>query len=157
MTPAGSLAATSPTETADPPASKRARILDVAQRLFADGGFDGVSMRDIANEAGVGLPLIVYHFKTKQNLYRALFERFEALLDARLAALRAPLAPGMDPLEHIARAFVLPVSEGTVLPGDIPGKAEYLVQFIVAGLRAGAGTGVGARTGSGRKRKSTGA
>ena len=90
-------------------ASKRDRILDAAEQLFAEGGFDGVSMRDIAAQAGVGLPLIVYHFETKQKLYRALFERFTALLDARLAALRAPLAPGADPLEHIVRAFVQPV------------------------------------------------
>ena len=39
--------------------SKRDRILDAAQQLFAQGGFDGVSMRDIAAQAGVGLPLIV--------------------------------------------------------------------------------------------------
>ncbi|MFT3719133.1 TetR family transcriptional regulator [Pseudorhodoferax sp.] len=89
--------------------SKRDRILDAAEALFAKGGYDGVSMRDIAAQAGVGLPLIVYHFETKQNLYRALFVRFKALLDARLAALHAPMAPGADPLEHIVRAFVLPV------------------------------------------------
>lgn len=90
-------------------ASKRERILDAAERLFAEGGFDGVSMRDIAAAAGVGLPLIVYHFETKKNLYRALFDRYKAVLDARLAALRQPLAQGEDALEHIARAFVLPV------------------------------------------------
>ena len=64
--------------------SKRDRILDAAQQLFAQGGFDGVSMRDIAAQAGVGLPLIVYHFETKQNLYRA---PVRALQDA---ARRAP-------------------------------------------------------------------
>nr|KAJ8741667.1 TetR/AcrR family transcriptional regulator [Delftia sp. PS-11] len=89
--------------------SKRERILDAAERLFAEGGFDGVSMRDIAAAAGVGLPLIVYHFETKKNLYRALFDRYKAVLDARLAALRQPLEPGEDALEHIVRSFVLPV------------------------------------------------
>ncbi|MFG0228795.1 TetR/AcrR family transcriptional regulator [Achromobacter sp. 413638] len=198
--------------------SKRDRILDAAQQLFAQGGFDGVSMRDIAAQAGVGLPLIVYHFETKQNLYRALFERFRTLLDARLTALHAPVAPGVDPLEHIVRALVLPVlqaqggeagvayaklvarevsdpreaergivaeyfdpfavefvhairtvlprqdpdyahwaylyavgalvmsvfdrrieriSEGQTHAGDLKNKAEYLVRFIVAGMRAG--------------------
>lgn len=90
-------------------ASKRDRILDAAELLFAKDGFDGVSMRDIATQAGVGLPLIVYHFETKQNLYRALFGRFEALLDARLRALHTPAAADVDPVEHIVRAFVLPV------------------------------------------------
>lgn len=89
--------------------SKRDRILDAAELLFAKGGFDGVSMRDIAAQAGVGLPLIVYHFENKQRLYRALFDRFKTLLDARLTALHSPVAQGADPLEHIVRAFVLPV------------------------------------------------
>ncbi|TDF62198.1 TetR/AcrR family transcriptional regulator [Cupriavidus sp. L7L] len=92
-----------------PEASKRERVLDAAERLFAEGGFDGVSMRDIAAAAEVGLPLIVYHFETKQNLYRALFDRRKTLFDARLEALRTPLADGEDPVEHLVRAFVEPV------------------------------------------------
>ncbi len=91
--------------------SKRERVLDVAERLFAEGGFDGVSMRDIASAAEVGLPLIVYHFETKMGLYRALFERRKTVLDTRLALLREPVAEGEDPLEHIVRAFVLPVMQ----------------------------------------------
>ncbi|AOY95860.1 TetR family transcriptional regulator [Cupriavidus sp. USMAA2-4] len=94
---------------APPEASKRERVLDAAERLFAEGGFDGVSMRDIAAAAEVGLPLIVYHFETKAKLYRALFERRKTVLEARLAALHAPVAEGEDPLEHIVRAFVEPV------------------------------------------------
>ncbi|WP_439686169.1 HTH tetR-type domain-containing protein [Cupriavidus oxalaticus] len=96
-------------DAAAPEASKRERVLDAAERLFAEGGFDGVSMRDIAAAAEVGLPLIVYHFETKQNLYRALFDRRKTLFEARLAALRNPLANGEDPVEHLVRAFVEPV------------------------------------------------
>ncbi|WP_416047034.1 TetR/AcrR family transcriptional regulator [Cupriavidus basilensis] len=92
-----------------PEASKRERVLDAAERLFAEGGFDGVSMRDIAAAADVGLPLIVYHFETKRNLYRALFDRRKTLFEARLAALRQPLTAGEDSVEHIVRAFVEPV------------------------------------------------
>lgn len=92
-----------------PEASKRERVLDAAERLFAEGGFDGVSMRDIAAAAEVGLPLIVYHFETKRNLYRELFERRKTLFEARLAALREPCQSGEDPVEHIVRAFVQPV------------------------------------------------
>ncbi|WP_175856469.1 TetR/AcrR family transcriptional regulator [Burkholderia anthina] len=89
--------------------SKRERVLDAAERLFAEGGFDGVSMRDIATTAQVGLPLIVYHFETKRNLYRSLFERRKTVLEARLAALHSPVDAGEDPIEHIVRAFVVPV------------------------------------------------
>ncbi|MGN5478584.1 TetR/AcrR family transcriptional regulator [Cupriavidus basilensis] len=101
------VARTAPQPAAEP--SKRERVLDAAERLFAEGGFEGVSMRDIAAEAGVGLPLIVYHFETKGNLYRALFERRKTLLEARLLALRELVADGEDPVEHIVRALVLPM------------------------------------------------
>lgn len=100
-----------PQEQAPHQTSKRERILDAAERLFAEGSFDGVSMRDIAAAAEVRLPLIVYHFETKQKLYRAVFDRRKTLLDARLAALRDPVADGADPIDHIVRAFVLPVTQ----------------------------------------------
>jgi len=106
---AGSYMAEASTKERNTEVSKREQVLDAAERLFAEGGYNGVSMRDIATAAEVGLPLVVYHFKTKLNLYRELFERRKAVLDERLALLHEPLSTGEDPLEHIVRAFVLPV------------------------------------------------
>ena len=54
---------------------RRDRILTAAERLFSEAGIDGVSMREIAAEAGVQLALISYYFGTKQELYRAVFRR----------------------------------------------------------------------------------
>jgi AcrR family transcriptional regulator len=47
------------------------RIIDVATMLFADRGFDGASVREIAKVADVNLAAINYHFSNKQNLYHA--------------------------------------------------------------------------------------
>ena len=57
----------------DPPsaASTRARILDTALSLFSDGGYDKVSVRDIAQAAQVNVAAISYHFGGKPGLYRA--------------------------------------------------------------------------------------
>ena len=52
----------------------KSRILDVANELFATRGFDGTSVRDIANEADVNLAAINYHFKNKENLYHKVFD-----------------------------------------------------------------------------------
>ena len=52
-----------------------ARILDSAEALFARRGFYGVSLRDIAAEAGVPLALSHYHFGSKENLFSAVIER----------------------------------------------------------------------------------
>lgn len=45
-------------------------ILDVAARLFAEHGFDGVGIREIARACNTPPPSIYYHFKSKQELYR---------------------------------------------------------------------------------------
>lgn len=53
----------------------KAKILESANKLFANYGFDGTSIRDIAKEAGVNLAAVNYHFKNKNNLYCELFDQ----------------------------------------------------------------------------------
>lgn len=53
-----------------PEPSTRQRLLDVAQRQFLDRGYNGVSVRDLTEAAGVNVASINYHFSGKQNLYR---------------------------------------------------------------------------------------
>jgi len=50
-------------------AQTRARILDAAELLFAERGFNGVALRDITAAAGVENALASYHFKTKERLF----------------------------------------------------------------------------------------
>lgn len=99
-----------------PAPSKRERVLHEAERLFALDGFHGVSMRDIAQAADVKLALIVYHFETKEKLYRAVFEHRKHLFDERLQLLRLVTdyaAP--DALERIVHAFVEPILRSHML------------------------------------------
>lgn len=58
----------------DPDATRMA-ILEAAQRMFAEKGFAGSSMREIAAASGVSQPLIHYHFGSKDGLYSAVKER----------------------------------------------------------------------------------
>jgi AcrR family transcriptional regulator len=51
----------------------RERILATAERLFAEHGYDGISLRTIATEAKAHLALIRYHFGSKEDLYRAIW------------------------------------------------------------------------------------
>lgn len=61
------------------------KLLDAAVDAFARSGFDGTSTRDIAERAGVHHPLITYHFKSKDRLWRAaadkIFLDFRQTLD----------------------------------------------------------------------------
>lgn len=70
-----------------------AKILYAAERMFGAWGYDGVSVRKIACEADVELSLLLYHFKSKDELYRAVFEKSaRAILERRHEALAAVLA-----------------------------------------------------------------
>lgn len=54
---------------------KKDHILDVAERVFADKGFDGASTRLISGEAGVNMAMLNYYFGSKEGLFLAIFER----------------------------------------------------------------------------------
>ncbi len=51
------------------------KLLDAAIEAFSENGFKGTSTRDIADRAGVHHPLITYHFKNKNRLWRAATDR----------------------------------------------------------------------------------
>ncbi|HWB90466.1 MAG TPA: TetR family transcriptional regulator [Puia sp.] len=53
---------------------KREHILIVAERLFGERGFDGTSVRDIAQSAGVNLAMISYYFGSKEKLLEAMIQ-----------------------------------------------------------------------------------
>jgi AcrR family transcriptional regulator len=63
---------------------KKEHILDVAEKVFSDNGFDGASTRLISGEAGVNMAMLNYYFGSKEGLFLAIFERkissFQTLL-----------------------------------------------------------------------------
>ncbi|HSL58677.1 MAG TPA: TetR/AcrR family transcriptional regulator, partial [Acidimicrobiales bacterium] len=75
--------------SADP---TRDRILDAAIELFSERSFDGATLRGIARRAGVTQPLLNYHYRSKDELWRAavdvLFERLRMVMAARTDGLR---------------------------------------------------------------------
>lgn len=58
-----------------PTTTARERLLDAAEELFAERGFNGVSVREIATAACVNLGVIPYYFGTKENLLKNVFQR----------------------------------------------------------------------------------
>lgn len=52
---------------------KQLQIIGTAEKLFASKGFDGTSVRDIAEEAGVNIAMISYYFGSKEKLMQAVF------------------------------------------------------------------------------------
>ena len=91
-------------------AETRARILQCALDAFAERGFDGASLRDIASAAGVNHGLIKYHFKDKDSLWRAavdfLFERLHREMNFADDLKRLSSASPVDAIKDWIRRYV---------------------------------------------------
>ena len=71
-----------------PPHETRTRILDVAEELFMQHGFEGTSMRLLTAKAGANLAAVNYHFGSKDALIEAVFRRrLDPMNTARIAEL----------------------------------------------------------------------
>ncbi len=92
----------------------KATLLLVALTHFASKGYDGVQVREVAEEAGVSKPTLYYHFGSKEGLFRQLCLVAHAVLEHRMEAVVAPVLQAPKPDEtaveeaafHIARGYV---------------------------------------------------
>ena len=99
-------------EIADQPrVSSRERIRDAAEQIFATHGYEGASMRLIAEQAGVAQALLHYHFQNKDTLYAAVFERRSSTINERRSRLLDELfSNNKSPvLEDVLGILFLPV------------------------------------------------
>jgi AcrR family transcriptional regulator len=102
----------------------QAVILDAAESLFAESGYDAVSMRDVADSAGVPLGLINYHFGSKEKLFEAVIARRADELNARRrAALAAIGKSAPNTIEAVLAAFLRPYLDLSLRGG--PGWRSY--------------------------------
>jgi AcrR family transcriptional regulator len=74
----------------------RERILRSAQALFAQRGYDGTSLKAIAENVGVSTPALYWHFRSKDDIYLAAVEK---MLEDFLEAVRAAVCSS-DPLQR---------------------------------------------------------
>lgn len=92
----------------------RARIVEAAGRLFADRGFNGVSVRELAKRAGVNAAAINYHFGGKEGLYHAVLRQL------------------IDDTEPMFAPMVVRLRDGVV---DADGDRDALVEIAAALFR----------------------
>lgn len=89
----------------------KTRILDAAQAEFSEYGYHGTSIRNVAGRAGVQIAAIRYHIGSKDDLFRAVFERHaNAVLDRRkdIEAAQQQTDNG-DQVEDVIEAMIGPV------------------------------------------------
>jgi len=91
-------------ERRDPGATRRA-LLQAGAELFAEQGFDGVSIEDVADRAGVNKALISYHFGGKRNLHVAILESAFASMAETLQAIEREKGDARQVLRAFLEAF----------------------------------------------------
>lgn len=102
-----------------------AQIRDAAMELYAERGFDAVTVRDIAARAGVSAALVIHHFGSKAGLRAAVDERAMAVLDELFSLAGQPEAMSGD-----ATSLMAMFSE---VLDEMPELLGYLRRLIVAG------------------------
>jgi AcrR family transcriptional regulator len=112
-----------------PPADRRAQVVQVARKLFARNGFEGVAMRAIAAGAGVSPAALYLYFPNKHALMAAVCDVLFAELIAMFAAQPAP-ARGKDPFARL-RGFMLAYCAWGLAHPD-----EYRLLFLMKEFHA---------------------
>ena len=135
---------------------RREQLLDVSRQLFAEKGFEGTSVEEIAARAQVSKPVVYEHFGGKEGMYAVVVDReIQALTGALTVALKAGGHPQVV-LERTALALLgyietstdgfrilvrdSPVAQATgtfsSLIGDVAAQVEHLLadQFTRRGL-----------------------
>jgi AcrR family transcriptional regulator len=112
-------------------ADAKNRILDAAERVFADFGFDGASLREIVKAARVNLATVYYYFQSKEGLMTAVVNRrFDPLRKEHLSLLEQFKAQARNkPLtvEKIIEAMVAPSLNLAI---TAPSKSEAIRRLI---------------------------
>jgi AcrR family transcriptional regulator len=135
---------------------RREQLIEVSRGLFAEKGFEGTSVEEIAARAGVSKPVVYEHFGGKEGIYAVVVDRE---VQALLAALTGALAEGGHPKVMVERTALAllgyietsedgfrilvrdsPVAQATgtfsSLIGDVASQVEHILaeQFRHNGL-----------------------
>ncbi|WP_146927311.1 TetR/AcrR family transcriptional regulator [Cellulomonas xylanilytica] len=128
---------------------RRAQLVDVARRLFAEKGFDGTSIEEIAARAEVSKPVVYEHFGGKEGIYAVVVDRE---IQALTGALSGALEVGGHPKVLVERTTLAllgyietnedgfrilvrdsPVAQATgtfsSLIGDVATQVEHLLAY----------------------------
>ena len=118
----------------------RQRLLEAAELLFSEEGFDAVSVRDITEKAGANVAAVNYHFNSREHLVELVIERYINPVNeerlARLDVVEKKSGGKSVALEEILDAFVRPFAT-QVRKSELSEKMFYKLMGRCLGHRGG--------------------
>ncbi len=124
-----------------PAPARREQIIDVGIKVFAQSGFHGTSMNDIADAAGVTKPVLYQHFDSKRDLYLALLDEVGRRMLSAIKSRQEGASDGRSLTELGFRAYFEWVAEdhdaflllyGTLAVRKITSEAARSIEPLIA-------------------------
>jgi len=113
-----------------PESGPKRRLLETAEQLFAERGFDMVAVRDITGLAKSNVAAVNYYFGSREELIRLVIYRYATPIGeerlARLEAVEKKWSGKMPPLEEVIEAYVRPLS-GIAKKTNLPDAGYHML------------------------------
>ncbi len=114
------------------------RILNAAERIFSENGYPSARLADIAADAKIRRPSLLYHFESKEVLYEAMVQRLFHRLMERLSGLMAPTEDPEDQIIQVGLAFQAFAESnpafGRIVMRDIVDHRDPVPQLLASGV-----------------------
>lgn len=110
------------------------KIIEAAQELFMEKGFEKTNMSEIARKAGINRPALHYYFRTKDKMFEAVFSTLVGSFLPHLEDIFAKDIPFMDKVQKVLDGYIVIFTQNPSLPqfilGEVNRDLEHLLETI---------------------------
>lgn len=107
-------------------------ILDAAKNVFQTKGMDGARMQEIADKAGINKAMLHYYYRSKQQLFEAVFKNAFSLLAPQLNAILNDDSSIEDKIKNFTSNYISFISKHPYLPNFIIQELNRNQDFILS-------------------------
>jgi AcrR family transcriptional regulator len=111
--------------------STEEKILEAAKTVFHRKGFEGARMQEIADEAGINKALLHYYFRTKENLFDAVFRSAFGEIFSKLFTTIESEVPLDEKITNLVGAYIGFLQKNSYIPGFILAEMNQNPQKII--------------------------